>query len=354
MTSPAPRKTPKRILVIMLRRIGDVVLTTPAVRALRRLFPEAAIDFLVEPPSDRLLAGNPDLSSVLVYGGEGPRVARACLKHLYWLWRVRRGAYDWVIDYMGNPRTAMLTYASGAALRAGPGHVSHRWAYSHPLRESPEPCYSALEKIRILRGIGLEPDERDHLPRLALLPESERLARESLRLPQGKGPVIGLAPASRRATRRWPAERFSALGRLLRERAEARLVVFWGPGEKALAEEIRDGIGRSAVLAPRTPDLRDLAALLARCDLLVSNCNGPKHIAVAVGTPTVTVHGSSDPSCWTPAAPDHAAVRADGVDCSGCRKNTCSRGLECLTRVSPERVLEDAERLLGRTREGRQ
>ena len=347
--TPLPR--PERLLIVMLRRIGDVLLTVPAARALRKLFPEARIDFLAEPPAHELLVGNPDISEVLRYGapGGGPGVASEAAKYLYWLWRVRRRRYDWVIDYMGNPRTAFLTAFSGAAVKAGPGHVSHRWAYTHPLRESSTPFYSAREKIRVLRSLGLEPDETDFLPSITEDPAAETRAAEALeRLGLSGAVVAGMAPASRRRTRRWPARHFARLGSLLRDRCGARLLVFWGPGERGLAEDVVRGAGDGAVLAPETRSLRDLAALIGRCRLLVTNCNGPKHIAVARRVPTLTIHGSSDPVLWNPPdAQRHPAARRQGLDCLGCQLNDCPGDLACLEGLSPDDVFPEARRLLG-------
>ncbi|MFH1724164.1 MAG: glycosyltransferase family 9 protein [Elusimicrobiota bacterium] len=353
---------PRRILVIMLRRIGDVILTTPAVRALRRLYPDAVIDFLVEPPAHELLAGDPDISNVLVYGGADlplrrglPRTLRALWDYVYWPWRVFRSRYDWVIDFMGNPRTAVLTFLSRAGVRAGPGRVSHRWAYTHRLRQPSEACYGALEKIRMLRSLGLDPDESDALPRLSPDPSSEEFARATLnRLPEPAGPLIGVVPASRRVTRRWPAESFARLGRMLRDRHGASLLVFWGPGERELARRVRDGIGEGAHLSPETKSLRELAALVGRCRLVVTNCNGPKHIAVGRGVPTLTIHGSSDPVSWTPMGDvRHRASRLDLLHCIGCRRNRCPYSLECMTELTAEQVCTTAENLLRLTGNGR-
>ncbi len=334
---PAPR----RLLVVMLRRIGDVLLSMPAIRALRRLFPDSEIDFLVEPPAHQLLQGMPELSRVLVY-------RKGLFGTPAWLWKIRSRRYDWVIDYMGTPRSAILTWASGAAVKAGPRHVSHRWAYSHPLEQSGSPFYSAREKIRVLRSLGLGPDENDFRLSLTTDADSEDFALDALnrmRVPQGA--LVGIAPASRRETRRWPAASYAALGRLLRDRLGASLLVFWGPGEKALAREIRDGIGEGAFLAPETESLRSLASLIGRCRLLITNCNGPKHIAVARDIPTLTVHGSSDPTLWNPPGnPRHPFVRLESLDCIGCQRNKCPYALECLRELKPEEVYTAAERLL--------
>lgn len=347
------RPTPPRsILVVMLRRIGDVLLTVPAVRALRKLYPEARIDFLAEPPAHELLRGSPDISEVLIYGSDDPprsKLASCAPKYLYWLWLVRSRRYDWVIDFMGNPRTAFLTAFSGAAVKAGPGHVSHRWAYTHPLRESSTPHYSAREKIRVLRSLGLEPDESDFLPSVPADPSAEAWAAGELaRLGWASGVLVGMAPASRRPTRRWPAAHFSTLGRMLRDRCGARILVFWGPGELALAEEVARGIGDGAAAAPRTASLTELSALIGRCRLMVTNCNGPKHIAVARKVPTLTIHGSSDPVLWNPPGEArHPVLRTSGLDCLGCQLNDCPKGLACLADLGPDEAFASALPLLG-------
>ncbi len=321
---------PRRILIIQLRRIGDVILTTPALRALKSRYPQAEIDFLVEEPGMQALAGNPDISRILVYHG-GPWQTWA------WLWRARCLGYDWVIDYLGNPRSALLTAVSGAVVRAGYARTTHRWAYNHLLVQPEKSVYTGLEKILVLKSLGVEVEGQDFMPRVFLA--SKPAQPENL---------IGLSPTSRKVTRRWPPASFAELGRLLRERFGCRIVVFWGPGERALAEETAAAIGLGARVCDPTPQLADAARELVRCRLLVTNCNGLKHLAVASGVPTVTVHGSSDPASWTPPHPDHASVRLDELFCIACRLNVCPRHLECFKDLSPQRVLAAVSSLLER------
>ncbi len=313
-----------RILVIQLRRIGDVVLTTPALRALRRRFPSAMLDVLVEAPGAEALRGNPDVSEVLVYEPEAP--VRGLL-------RVRARRYDLVIDLMGNPRTALLTACSGAAVKAGPAHVFHRWAYGVKLPQSEATQYAAKEKLLMLAPLGVTETD-DCMPKLSL---AER------RL---EGNTIGLIPASRKETRRWPAEHFAQLGRLLIEKYGCEILVFWGPGERELAGRVASAIGEGARVTAETPSLFQAAVLIGKCRLIVTNCNGPKHIAVAMGVPTVTIHGSSDPAAWNPPSPRHLVARRDELPCIGCMSNDCRYALECLKDLAPRRVLEKCEALL--------
>ncbi len=303
-----------------------MILTTPAVAALKARYPNAAIDFLVEPPGAEALAGNPHIRSVLVYDPKN------LAQTLSWIGRVRRQGYDWVIDYLGNPRSALLSFFSRAAVRAGPAHVAHRWAYDHPLAQSTTTHYGALEKIRVLSALGVPAEGADFMPRVYLAEG-------------GGGSAVGLAPASRKLTRRWPAASYAALGRLLRDKHGAEILVFWGPGEKDLAEEVARGIGEGASITEQTRTLKDAAKLLLRCRLLITNCSGPKHLAVALGIPTVTVHASSDPASWNPPHPRHVVVRRDELPCIGCQLNHCPYNLECM-QLSPERVLAAAEPLL--------
>lgn len=326
-----PPEAPKSILVVQLRRLGDVILTTPALEALKKRFPGAKLDFLVEAPGAEAVAGLPAIDEILVYDAKGPAGALA------WALKIRARRYDWVIDFLANPRTAVLAALSGAKVKAGPAHVSRRWAYNHRMVQSPKTCYAAAEKVRWLSGLGVLAEDAPALPRIHLTSR-----------PASPENVVGLAPASRKITRRWPASSYGRLGKLLREKHGCRLKVFWGPGEKDLADEVARAAGASASAIAETRSISDLARELASCRVVVANCAGPKHVAVALGVPTVTIHGSSDPASWTPPHPDHRFVRLEELACIGCRLNACPYHLECLRQLPAERVLPVVSELLAR------
>lgn len=297
--------------------------------ALKKCYPDAAIDFLVEAPSDQALRGNPHIDSIEVYRSQN------ALDYLRWIARVRAKRYDWVVDFMGNPRSAILTAASGARVKAGPAHVGHCWAYNTPLTQSDTTHYAGQEKIRVLKSLGVSDPDAAFLPKLYF---NETTVKPGNR--------VGLVPASRRVTRRWPAASYAQLGKLLREKYGCEITVFWGPGERALAEEVAAGIGEGAAVSEETRDIQALAGLISGCRLVVTNCNGPKHIAVALGVPTVTIHGSSDPVSWNPPSPKHLVAREEQLPCIGCNLNDCPIQLQCMTQLSPKKVFESASRLL--------
>lgn len=326
--------SPESILVVQLRRLGDVIVTTPALEALRLAFPRARLDFLVEPPGDQILDGNPHLNQVLRYDAARP---------LAMIGEVRRRRYDWVLDFLGTPRSALLTALSGARLRAGPGHVFHRWAYQLRFPPPRPDRFAALVKLDSLREtFGIPPP--DPVRPLFPIPEgADRRAETAwaeLGLAPGE-PVLAALPFSRRPTRRWPRAHVARLLCDFHRAAGARTLLFWGgPGEGAEARWIRDHAGDSVLLVPDTRDLKFLGALLRRAAAALACDNGPKHMAIALGVPTLTLHGATRPAHWNPPADERfQTLRREELFCIGCERNLCPFRIECLAGLAPERVL---------------
>ena len=160
--------------------------------------------------------------------------------------------------------------------------------------------------------------------------------------------AIGFNPGTNRPTERWPAERFAELGALLAGRYDARICVFWGPGEKPLADAIAGRIGDAAVVAPPT-SLKQLGAMFERCSLVVSNDSGPMHIAAALGVPTVGIFGPVNPLLQGPYGENARYVRKEELSCLGCNYDkTCPIGNPCMTELEAEKVFGVVEELIDR------
>lgn len=339
--------TPRKILVIQLRRIGDNLLTLPAIAALKKKFPEAQVDFLAEPPADQLFKNNPDIHDLLVYNPK---------KQFFWLAEVRRRKYDWVVDYLGNPRSIALAAASGAAIRAGAKDVFWSFLYNVEMKRGTAPAYAPLEKILMLAPLGITAEGNDLLPTLTPDESAVKTARAWLAENGFTGrKILGVAPVSRRITRQYPAPLFAETLKQTFKATGVKAVVLWGPGEKPVAEEVVRLAYDCAVLSPETKSLVELAALISCFNVLLTNCNGPKHIAVATGVSTLTIHASSDPRNWTPpspatgapartaaeyfgamppCAPAHIYINRADLPCISCRKNDCEN-LVCLKQLNP-------------------
>lgn len=329
--TPSPR-----ILLIQLRRIGDVLMTTPAVRALREALPAAHIAYLTEAPSNAVLRCSPRINAVKL------RPARQGLwGHLRLMRELRRERYDVVIDFFSNPRSAQLAWATGAPRRIGFGFAGRRWAYTDPVETEQGRRYAAAHKAALLAPLGIAVPSL--LPEVFLGPEhrayAERLVEE-LGVREGDL-LVALCPVSRQPYKVWPARHFARIADVLIERYGAKVLLFWGPGEEHFANAVRAGMAHAALPDYPVPDLLQMAALLERCHLYVGNDNGPRHFAIAVGTPTVAVFGRPFPENWTPPGePSHVAVAHDPGCKAHCTYPRCSH-LNCINAV-PYRAVEQA------------
>ena len=335
-------ENPQRILVIQLRRIGDCLLTTPLLRALRGRFPQAKIDFLVETASRRITEGNPHVSETLIYNAHDA---------VGWLRQIRDRNYDWVLDGLSNPRSALLTLASGARVRAGFAVPFWKFAYNVRVTRPDVPEYAALSKLRlldeILRRSGESVRPRDPLPEFYPSADEKKFAQSWIQEQKiGGAPLVILAPTHRRAVRQWSAKGFAELSRLLRRDARARIFAIWGPGEeKQIGEVVRLGEGNVQPLPPTT--LGQMAAILQNCSLMIANDNGPKHMGVAVGTRTLTLYGPTRPTDWNPPDdPRHRFFRVPGLGCLGCNKNECPYQHECMEWLDAVEVFGIAREML--------
>ncbi|MDD4004472.1 MAG: glycosyltransferase family 9 protein [Elusimicrobiaceae bacterium] len=351
-------RAPGKILVIQLRRIGDNLLTLPAISALKRAFPGARVDFLAEPPADILFKNSPDINELLVYDHK---------KQFFWLREIRRRRYDWVIDYLGNPRSIALAAASGARVRAGAKDVFWSFLYNVEMKRGAEPAYAPLEKILMLAPFGVKPDRERLLP--VLRPDLHAVKAADVFLAANGlagTPVLGAAPVSRRITRQYPPELFAETLKLVYQATGIKSVVLWGPGELEIARKITDMADGCAILSPETKNLASLTGLVSRFSALLANCNGPKHIAVATGVSTLTIHASSDPRNWTPPSPAtgapersvseyygplphtppaHIYISNPRPACLYCRRNDCD-SLACLKNLPPQAVAAKTAELL--------
>jgi len=285
-----------RVLVLQTRRLGDVLMVTPLLRALRRLDARAAVDVLVDRASAAALAGNPHVNEAV--DASAPRVAA--------LARVRRRRYDVVIDAMGKPWTALFALGSRAPMRIGfDGHALAR-CYTHRLPR-PQPAeYSAIQKLRLGAPLGVPGASLGDcaLDAPGAAGDAETAARwwTSLAIDGADRPPLAFSPASRRADKRWPPDRFAWLCDHLAARTGRRLLPFFGPGEEPqVAAVIARAASPAAFVHPVSVlPFTALPAALARCGGFVGNDNAIRHLAVALGLPTLAVFGRPRPSNWTP------------------------------------------------------
>lgn len=339
-----------RILVIRRRAVGDLVVSMAVPAALRRRWPKAQIDLLADRGPHAAAEGSPHVDEVVVYDRRAHKKApwwRRPRMAWRWLRGLRARRYDLVLDLMGTPQTAIWTWFTGAPTRVGRRRRWRSWAYTLPLEPPGEVRFAGEVFLDWVRGLGLEAGPWEPVP-LRLEPgQLEAASAAAQQLVPGRGPLVALVPSASWPAKAWPLEHFAQIARELAA-GGARVLVAWGPGEEARRDSILRLAGDAAVAMPPL-GLRELAAWLAACELVVCTDSGPKHLAVAMGTPTLTLFGSTDPRGWQPPGSRHEYLVEEGLPCRPCDRTTCHvPGHPCLDGMQPSRVLVAARAMLER------
>lgn len=342
-----------RILLIRRKAVGDVLVSMAVAAELRRRYPHAHLGLVVDRFAAPAVEGSPLLDEVLVYDRaamqRGHAVRRAVVA-LGWLRRLRRGRWDTVLDLMGTPQTALWAYSTGAPVRVGRSRRFRSWAYTLPLaRPQGPPRFAGDVFLDWVRALGVA----DATWRPVPIPRADAVEQTTgasiARPATGAGPRIVLNASATWPAKAWPLPHFAALAGLLRSRLDATVLLAWGPGEEAARDWLVERAAGALTALPAT-DLVQLAAHLARVDLLITTDSGPKHIAVAEGTPTLTLFGSTDPRGWQPPGPRHDWITHE-VACRPCDLTHCPvAGHPCLDLLLPDEVAQAAADFLVRLR----
>ena len=323
---------PSRVLVRAPNWVGDVVLSLPALRDVRRAFPAARLEVLARPWVGGLYAAVSEVDAVVESRGT---LADA---------DAIRGRHDLGLLLPNSFASAFTLWRAG---------VPQRWGYATDARgplltrscrvsasvggQSQVYYYRAM-----LEGLGLQVSG----PPDASLACPEAWAERGRALLGGPGPWIGINPGAAYGTaKRWPPERFAAAAELVARRSGARVAIVGSAAERPLAEQIAAQLGASARVLCGETTLADLVGVLRELRLLLTNDSGPMHLAAALGTPLVAVFGSTD---WTETAPfsERARIVREQTECAPCRLRECPIDHRCMARVAVDRVAATALELL--------
>lgn len=340
--------TPRRILVRIPTWVGDAVMATPVLRALRAAHPGAEIVAEARPVLEDLLRGLPsfDRFEADPRSGLSGLVARTR--------RLRGAGFDWAILLPDSQRAVLAPTLAGIPRRAGYARDPLRRllltdALPVARRDGKRVVVPMTERyLRITRALGV-PDQ-GHGLELAVSSAARERAAELL-ASQGVAagePIVLVTPgANFGGSKLWPTEHFAAACDGIRRRLGLRAVLAPGPSELPIARAIARASGEDTVaLVDPSPGLSELKALVERSRLVLTNDTGPRHVAVALGRPTVVVMGPTDPAI-THQHMERQRVLREEVDCSPCQLKTCPIDHRCMTRLEPERAIAAVAELLG-------
>ena len=359
MTRPLSNPELQRILLVRLRVLGDVVFTTPIIRALRRRFPDAHLSYLVEPGAAPVVAGNPHLDELIVCPKHSG--SRRFLEDFKLARKLRRSRFDVVIDLHGGPRAAWLAWSSGAPMRIGYTIAGRTWMYTHVVQRAPNltPRHSVLNQADLLEPLGITGIDASRDP-LEMSDDPAARGRVDARLAQlgitGEHTLAVMHVSASNPFKRWPAGSFAeTAAALVRNHPGLHVVMVSGPSDQdAAAAAVREARTAAGSAGDRIfeghHDLPELRELIARAAVYIGGDSGPLHVAATTDTPIVellgpTLRERSYP--WRRPQAFSEMIDVGALPCRPCDERRCVPGdFRCLTGIGVEQVVAAAERAL--------
>ena len=340
----------KKILVVRTDRVGDVVLSTPALKALRENYPQSHIAVMVSPHTRELLEDNPYINEVIIYDKDKKD------RGLVGFWRfvigLKKKKFDLAIVLHTKKRTNLITYFADIPRRIGYQDKKFGFLLSDRIKDTRSLGlqHEVDYCLDILRKLGLE--VRDRLPYVAV--KKEQLAWvDNFLKEQGMNKndkIAGLHPGASCPSKRWLRERFVVLANRLVEDYGLRVIIVGaGDSDKAIANAIAKELRYPVINLAGKTSLAQLAAVLKRCLIFISNDSGPVHIASSVGTPVISIFGRNQaglsPLRWGPLGKQDKYLHKE-VGCSICLAHKCNIGFDCLKAITVEDVLKAVDDIL--------
>ena len=342
--SPNPQGTQqelhclRKILFIRTDRIGDMVLSTAALRAIKRGFPHAQLTVLASLSNAPLLQHDPHVDEVIVWN-KG-KLGSSMVGFLRLTARLSKIGYDAVIDPLtGNDlHTALIAYLSGAALRIGFSGYGREVFFNRLVTYPDGYKHMADLVLETTRLLGAESEDRT--PHLYLLPAERDWAGGWLKAHNlDHRAVVGIHPGGYYPSQRWPSGYYAQLALALQKNDGCCVVLIGGRSDHEAIASILASSGERFVLF-ESSNLRQTVALISQLNVLVCNNSGPLHIATALNVPTVSFMGPTEKGRWMPCGNSHRVLRADELDCIGCNQGECPKAsLDCMRQISPEAAL---------------
>jgi len=331
-------QSPSKILVLRLRRIGDIVLTTPVLSALKKAFPLASLTYVVEEPYVRLVEDNPALDGIISL-----KPKSSVRESWQLIRRIRKERFDAVLDLHGGPRTSLLTFFSRAGIKVGYLIRGRGWPYDIAIpRSRPEgPIHSIENHLNLVRALGIPVKEEPALflppPRPAEIAGVDRFFKGN-KLKGSK--IVVLHIGSGNIFRDWGSGNWSALARRLAAMRGVRVVLMGGPEDRGREKEILEAEAVRALSLVGRLSLAETREVIGRASLFIGPDSGPMHIAASTPTPIVALFGPNLSAYNAPRRRRVVIIEKD-LDCRPCRQKECRTGdFRCLRTISVDEVFK--------------
>jgi lipopolysaccharide heptosyltransferase II len=365
-----PINNPRRILIVQSHPVGDTVMTTPAIRALRKKFSQSRLFVLAEPSAASILSNNPDVDEIIPF--QRPhfrydersrlsplkRLTKSVAYHIRYLShlfdiavKLRRFRFDLAIDFDSDPRRALLMVLAGIPVRVGIANGGGSFLLTHPVDISDDTLHEIQKRLKVVQAIGADSTPK---PTVSWSEKDEQSLNEKLLRHGVKGGelLVALCPCAGFPSKEWRAENWSIVADTLITKHQATVLLCAATHERPKVEAIKNHMRYLPVDLCGELSLPELMALIGRCALVVTVDSGPMHIAATLGKPMVVLWSmQSLPSNFGPIYSDgEVSLVWKDVPCKNCRKFVCPLPVSCMDMITPDEVIAAVEEMLTRSK----
>ena len=331
------KKEIKKILCIKPRGIGDILLSTIVLENLNATFPHSEIQYLTEEFAKRAVENNFFVSKILTFKRED-LVFKTINK-------VRKEKYDLVFDFWSNPKTAQITFLSGAKYRVGYEKRGRKYAYNFLGKNGTMGEHAAEDNLVLLKAFDIPIISKNIIYQTT---EEEKQFAEKffseLKIPN-EGMLIGIVPSGGWESKRCDPVKWIEICDAIQKNYKVQFLILWGPGDENDSKKISEGLSSTPLMAPNST-FGELSALIEKCDLIIANDSGPMHASAALGKPTLGIFGPTNPKAHRPFSKNSSYVIHSDLHCIICTKLVCPYNHECMIELPIKKVMKEVDKLM--------
>ena len=334
--SKIKRKEINKILCIKPRGIGDILLSTIVLENLKAAFPYSEIHYLTEEFARRAVENNPFVLKILTFNKKD--FVLSIIR------KVRKENYDLVLDFWSNPKTAQITFFSGARYRVGYEKRGRRYAYNFRGKNGTMGDHAAEDNLVLLNALNVPIISKRIIYQTS---KEERQFAENflIDLKTRDKVLIGIIPSGGWESKRCDPVKWVEISHEIQKNYKTQFIILWGPGDEKDVKLIAEGLKPAPAISPKST-FGELSALIENCDLIIANDSGPMHASAALGKPTLGIFGPTDPKAHRPYSENSSYVIHSDLHCIVCTKLVCPYNHECMLELPVEKVMNEIQKLM--------
>ncbi|MCW8805265.1 MAG: glycosyltransferase family 9 protein [Ignavibacteriaceae bacterium] len=327
----------KKILCVKPRGIGDIILSTIVLENLKIAFPHSEIHYLTEEFAKRAVENNPYVSKILTFKKKD--FVLSIIR------KIRKERYDLVFDFWSNPKTAQITFLSGARYRVGFEKRGRKYAYNFIGKNGTMGKHAAEDNLVLLKTLAIPVISKRIIYQTT--DEEKDFANKFLEKINHhyELKLIGLIPSGGWESKRCDVSKWIEICNEIKKSCNVKFLILWGPGDEKDAKEIQAGLNPNPEIIPESK-FGELSALIEKCDLIIANDSGPMHAAAALGKPTIGIFGPTDPEAHRPYSENSSFVIHSELHCIICTKLVCPYQHECMLELPMKNVMLEINKLI--------